>query len=147
MQEKLQNRAFDRVASMLRPGERPVTATRTTVGKFSSGRLGSVVGQALTMEAIGAVGAALVSTRRQFVVLTDQRLIFLAQTFLGGPGAKVLGEVPADQVSLAETKMGVVSLLRVAFGAAGDGVALTFPRVDKKNAEALAAALRRTPVA
>jgi hypothetical protein len=88
------------------------------------------------------LGAALASTRKQFVVLTDRRLIFLPQTFLGGPGKKVLGEVPRDQVSLAEAKMGIVSLLRVAFGTAGDGVALTFPRVDKKNAEALAEALR-----
>jgi hypothetical protein len=147
VQAKLQTRAFERVTSILQPGEQPVTATRATVGKFSSGRLGAVVGQALTMEAIGAVGAALVSTRRQFVVLTNQRLIFLPQTFLGGPGSKVLGEVPSDQVSLAETKMGVVSLLRIAFGASGDGVALTFPRVDKKNAEALAAALRPASVA
>jgi hypothetical protein len=69
-------------------------------------------------------------------------MIFLSQTFLGGPGKKVLGEVPREQVSLAEAKTGVVSLLRVAFGAGGDGVALTFPRVDKKNAESLAAALQ-----
>jgi hypothetical protein len=147
MQQRLQTRAFERVTPILRPGEQPVTATRAVVGKFSSGRLGAVVGQALTLEAVGAVGAALASNRKQFVVLTNRRLIFLAQTFLGGPGAKVLGEVPIEQVSLAETKMGIVSLLRVAFGTLGDGVALTFPRVDKKNAEALAAALRQTPVA
>jgi hypothetical protein len=29
----------------------------------------------------------------------------------------------------------------------GDGVSLTFPRVDKKNAEALASALQQAPVA
>ena len=81
------------------------------------------------------------------VVLTDRRLIFLSQTFMGGPGKKVPGEVPREQVSLAEAKMGVVSLLRVAFGTPGDGVALTFPRVDKKNAESLAAALGQAPAA
>jgi hypothetical protein len=70
------------------------------------------------------------------------RLIFLAQTLLGGAGKKVIGEVPRDQIALAETKFATVSLVRIAFGAAGDGVALTFPRVDKKNAEALAAALQ-----
>jgi hypothetical protein len=141
VQERLQTRAFEQVSPILQPGEQPVTATRAAVGKFSSGRLGAVVSQGLAMEAMGAVGAALVSNRKQFVVLTDRRLIFLTQTFMGGPGAKVLGEVPIDQVSLAETKIGVVSLLRIAFGTSGDGVALTFPRVDKKNAEALAAAL------
>jgi len=31
--------------------------------------------------------------------------------------------------------MGTVSLVRLAFGQTGDGVALTFPRVDKKNAQ------------
>jgi hypothetical protein len=43
--------------------------------------------------------------------------------------------------------MGVVSLVRIAFGGAGDGVALTFPRVDKKNAASLAAALQQAPLA
>jgi hypothetical protein len=55
--------------------------------------------------------------------------------------------VPVEQVSLAETKLGMVTLLRLAFGTLGDGVSLTFPRIDKKNAEALAAALRQTSVA
>ncbi|PWU48909.1 hypothetical protein DLJ46_10720 [Micromonospora globispora] len=143
MQQKLQTRAFEHVTPILQSGEQPVVATRAMVGKFSSGRLGTVVSQAIRLEGGGALlGAALASTRKQFVVLTNRRLIFLPQTFLGGPGKKVLGEVPREQVSLAEAKMGVVSLLRLAFGTAGDGVALTFPRVDKKNAEALAEALR-----
>lgn len=143
MQQRLEARAFERVAPSLQPGEQPVTATRAMVGRFSSGRLGAVVSQAVVAEAVGAVGAGLVSTRKQFVVLTNRRLIFLSQTFMGGPGTKILGQVPRELVSLAETKMGIVSLLRIAFGANGDGVALTFPRVDKKNAEALATALGR----
>ncbi|MFR9779401.1 hypothetical protein ACL02O_25510 [Micromonospora sp. MS34] len=147
MNQKLQTRAFEQVAPILQAGEQPAVATRAMVGKFSSGRLGTVVSQAVVLEAAGALGAALVSNRKQFVVLTDRRLIFLTQTFLGGPGKKVLGEVPREQVSLAEVKMGVVSLLRLAFGTAGDGVALTFPRVDKKNAESLAEALRPAPAA
>jgi hypothetical protein len=148
VQQKLQARAFERVTPFLQSGEQPVVATRAMVGKFSSGRLGTVVSQAIRLEGGGALlGAALASTSKQFVVLTNRRLIFLPQTFLGGPGKKVLGEVPREQVSLAEAKMGVVSLLRLAFGTAGDGVALTFPRVDKKNAEALAAALRQPSVA
>ncbi|MFE9690223.1 hypothetical protein [Micromonospora sp. NPDC005806] len=148
MQQKLQTRAFEQVTPILQSGEQPVVATRAMVGKFSSGRLGTVVSQAMVLEGGGALlGAALASTRKQFVVLTNRRLIFLPQTFLGGPGKKVLGEVPREQVSLAEAKMGVVSLLRLAFGAPGDGVALTFPRVDKKNAESLADALRQAPAA
>jgi hypothetical protein len=87
------------------------------------------------------LGASLLASRQQFVVVTNGRLIFLTQTFLGGPGRKVLGEMPREHVSLAEVKMGLVSLVRIAFGTAGDGVALTLPRVDKKSAEALATAL------
>jgi hypothetical protein len=147
MQEKLQTRAFTRVAPRLQPGEQPITATRAIVGKFSSGRLGAAVTQALTLEAVGALGAAAISTGKQFVVLTDRRLIFMSQTFLGGPGTKFLGEVPREYVSLVETKMGMMSLLRLSFGAPGSGVALTFPRQDKKNAEMLAAALNQTAVA
>jgi hypothetical protein len=148
VQQKLQTRAFEHVTPILQPGEQPVVAARALVGKFSSGRLGAVASQALILEGGGALlGAVLASTRKQFVVLTNRRLIFLSQTFLGGPGKKILGEVPREQVSLAEVKMGVVSLLRLAFGTPGDGVALTFPRVDKKNAESLAAALREPPAA
>jgi hypothetical protein len=117
------------------------------VGKFSAGRLGAVVTQGLILDGAGLVGAALSSTKKQFVVLTSHRLIFLPQTFMGGPGKKVLGEVPRQHVALTETKMGIVSLLRIAFGTGGDGVSLTFPRVDKKNAEALAQALQPTTVA
>jgi hypothetical protein len=147
VQQKLETRAFEQVTPILQAGEQPVLAARAMVGKFSSGRLGTVVRQALILEGGGALGAALASTRKQFVVLTNRRLIFLPQTFLGGPGKKVLGEVPREQVSLAEAKMGVVSLLRLAFDTSGDGVALTFPRVDKKNAESLAAALQQAPAA
>ncbi|MBX6748417.1 MAG: hypothetical protein IRY85_01905 [Micromonosporaceae bacterium] len=75
-------------------------------------------------------------------MLTNRRLIFLTQTFFGGPGSKVLGEVPCTDISLAEVKIGMVSLIRIAFGGQGDGVALTFPRMDKKNAEAFAEALK-----
>jgi hypothetical protein len=145
VQQKLQTRAFEQVTPIMRPDEQPIAATRAVVGKFSSSRLGTVVGRALIQEAAGALGAALASNGKQFVVLTNRRLIFLSQTFLGGPGKNVLGEVPREQVSLAEAKFGVVSLLRLAFGTAGDGVSLTFPRVDKKNAESLAAALRQAP--
>ena len=147
MQQKLETKAFAQVAPILQAGEQPVAATRTVVGKFSSGRLSPLLKQALVAEGAGALGAALSKSSKQFVVLTDRRLIFLSQTFLGGPGKKVLGEVPREQISLAETKFGVVTLLRIAFGAPGDGVALTFPRVDKKNAEAFAAALGHAPVA
>ena len=141
MQQKLETRAFANVAPILQAGEQPLVGTRAMVGKFASGRLGAVARQSLIQVGGGAMGAALARNRKQFVVLTDRRLIFLTQTFLGGPGKKVLGEVAREDLALAETKSGVMTLLRVSFGSAGDGVALTFPRVDKKNAESLAAAL------
>jgi hypothetical protein len=148
MQEKLQNRAFEQVAGMLQPGERPIVGARAMVGKFGSSRLGAVVKQAVLVEAGGALGAAIASgSSKQFFVLTDRRMIFLSQTFLGGPGKKVIGEVPRAAISVAEVKMATVSLVRLAFGAAGDGIALTFPRVDKKNAQQLAEALQQSPVA
>jgi hypothetical protein len=128
---------------MLHPGEQPTTATRVMVGKLGSSRLGAVAKQAMITEIGGGLASALITkNKKQFVVVTNQRLIFLNQTFLGGPGKKVLAEVPRDQVALGDVKMGVVSQLQIAFGTAGDGVGLTFPRVDKKNADALAEALR-----
>jgi hypothetical protein len=138
MQLKLQTRTLQRVE--LAPGEEPIVAARAIVSKFSSSRMGAVLSRTVTRQA-GGLGAALTSTRSRYLVLTNRRLVFLAQTFMGGPGRKVIGEVPRDQISLAEAKMGVASLLRIAFGNQGDGVALTFPRVDKKNAEAFAEGL------
>jgi hypothetical protein len=145
VQQKLETRAFEQVAPLLQAGEKPLAGTRVVVGKFSSGRLAPVVRQALIAEGAGALGAALARQSKQFVVLTDRRMIFLNQTFMGGPGKNVLGEVSRDHLTLAEAKLGVVSLIRLAFGAPGDGVALTFPTVDKKNAVALAAALGHVP--
>jgi hypothetical protein len=141
VQQKLVDRAFEIIAPMLQPGEQPVTATRAVVGAFSSSRLGTVISQSVAGQ--GLTGAALNAHRKQFVVLTDRRLIFLSQTFMGGPGKTVHGAVPREQFSLAEAKIGVVSVVRIAFGTAGDGVALTFPLVDKKSAAALAEGLRR----
>jgi hypothetical protein len=145
VQQKLQTRAFDQIAPILQAGEQPLAATRAMVGPFSAGRLGTVVQHGVVLGGAGsATTAMLASTRKQFVVVTNHRVIFLAQTILGGPGKKVLAELPRSQVSLAEVKMGMVSMLRLAF-AQGDGVSLTFPRVDKKNAESLTEALRQAP--
>jgi hypothetical protein len=146
--QKLQTRAFENVTPMLQPGEVPVVAARTMVGAFSGGRLGMVVKQAIVLEGGGSVLAqSIARTQKQFVVVTDRRLIFLPQTFLGGPGKKAIGEVPRAAVTLAEVTMGMVSLVRLAFGTAGEGVSLTFPRQDKKAAEALVAVLQQSPVA
>lgn len=148
MQEKLQTRAFEQIAEMLHPGERPLVAGRALVGKFNASRYGAVIKQGLMAEAGGALGAAIASGNgKQFWVLTTHRMIFMSQTFMGGPGKRMIGEVPRTAIQVAEVKMGTVSLVRLAFGMNGDGVALTFPRIDKKNAQQLADALQQSPVA
>jgi hypothetical protein len=147
VRQTLQTRAFENVAPILQPGEQPVVAARAMVGAFSAGRLGTVAKHGAVLGGAGsATTAMLVATRKQFIVLTNRRVVFLPQTFLGGPGKKILGELPREQVSLAEAEMGFVSTLRLAF-AQGDGLSLTFPKQDKKNAESLAAALRQAPTA
>ncbi|GIF25097.1 hypothetical protein BJ973_007352 [Actinoplanes tereljensis] len=147
MNQKLQTRAFDVVAPILQPGEVPVVAARAMVGKFASSRLGAVAKQGLLNAGVGSVAThKLLQSKKQFVIVTNRRLIFIPQGFLGGPGKTILGDVPREVVGLAEVKMGVVSLVRIAFGNQGDGIALTFPRVDRKNAEALAQVLQQTPV-
>ncbi|WP_127505501.1 hypothetical protein [Actinoplanes solisilvae] len=147
MRDKVQTKAFEQVASMLQPGEQPVAGTRAVVGKFGASRLGTAVKQGIAIDAGGALAALLVKNSKQFVVVTTDRLIFLSQTFMGGAGKTVLGEISRDQVTLAEAKIGVMSVLRLAFGDEGEGISLTFPAVDKRNAEALAAALRPVPAA
>jgi len=147
VQQKLQTRAFEQVAPILQPGEQPIAATRAAVGNFSTGRLRTAIGEGLIVQGAGVLGSALASTAKLFVVLTNRRLIFLSQTFMGGPGKNVLAEVAREHIALAEAKIGVVSQLRIAFGTSGDGVSLTFPLIDKKNAGALAAALGQAPAA
>jgi hypothetical protein len=144
---KLQTRAFDIVAPRLQPGETPLAAARAMVGKFGGSRMGTALKQGLLLEAGGAIGAHLVTAAaKQFAVVTDRRVFFLPQTFLGGPGKDVLGEITRDQVRLVEVQMGFMSLLRLGFGSQGDGISLTFPRSDKKNAELLVEALQTAPV-
>ncbi|MGX6603133.1 hypothetical protein ACWKSP_13475 [Micromonosporaceae bacterium Da 78-11] len=141
MQQKLQTRAFERVAEVLQTGEQPLVAVRAMVGSFTAGRFGTVATHGIVLAGAGTVGAAMAaSAGKQFVVLTDRRFIFLTQTFLGGPGKKILGALPRTDVALVEVTWGMVSLLRLAF-AQGDGLSLTFPRSDRKNAESLAAAM------
>jgi hypothetical protein len=148
MNQKLQTRAFEQVAPVLQAGEVPIVAARAMVGKFSSGRFGAVAKQGLLNAGVGSIATQkLLQSKKQFIIVTDRRLIFVPQGFLGGPGKKVLGDVPRQIVSLAEVRMGVVSLVRIAFGTQGEGLALTFPRVDRRNAEALAQALQQAPVA
>jgi hypothetical protein len=147
VQQKLQTRAFEHVAPILRPGEQPLVATRAVVGEFGASRLGTVVAQGVVLGGAGSAAASIIATsKKQFVVVTDQRVIFLGQTFMGGPAKQVIGELLREHVALAEAKMGIVSVLRLAF-AQGGGVSLTFPRVDKKNAESLAQAMQRATVA
>lgn len=86
MQLKLQTRAFERVAPILEPGEQPLVATRAVVGAFSASRLGTVAAHGIVLGGGGTVAAAMIATSgKQFVVLTDQRIIFLSQTFMAAP--------------------------------------------------------------
>ncbi|GAA0576608.1 hypothetical protein GCM10010172_71750 [Paractinoplanes ferrugineus] len=142
MREIVQTRAFETLAARLQQGETPIVGTRALVGKLTVGRLTPVLREGFLLGTGGIVAADLIAQhRKQFVVLTDLRLLFLTQTFMGGAGDEILGAVPRETVTLAEVKLGFVSLVRLAFGTGGDGVSLTFPRVDKANARALADAL------
>jgi hypothetical protein len=148
MNQKLQTRAFERVAHILAPGEVAVLASRAMVGKFTSGRFGAVAKEGLLNAGVGSVATRrLLQAKKQFIIVTNRRLIFIPQGFLGRPGKEILSDVPREIVSVAEVKTGIVSLVRIAFGTQGEGLALTFPRVDKKNAEALAQTLQQAPVA
>jgi hypothetical protein len=111
------------------------------VGKFSSGRLAALAAGTFAASG-GALGAAFATNRPQFVVLTNRRLVFLAQTMMGGPAKKVVGEVPVGQFTLAEFQPGGMPVVRIAFVAAGDGVALTFGALYKSEAHGLVTALQ-----
>ena len=143
MNSKLQDRAFGLVADRLQPGEEPQVAVRALVGKLDASRFGTVVRRGAVAGLAGAAGAAVdaavTAGGKQFVVVTDQRVFFLSQTFLGGPGKKVIGVMPRDEVTLADTKFGTVSVVRLAF-VSGGGISLTFPRIDQAAAKQIAAA-------
>jgi hypothetical protein len=134
------------IAAHLAEGEQMITGTRALAGAFDASRLGTIAVASLKNQ--GLVGHALSRSKKQFVVVTDRRVLFLNQTFLnGGPGKNLLAELPRAEVTLAEAKLGTVSILRLAFGADGDGISLTFPLVDKKKATALAEALKQPAAA
>jgi len=145
MSQRLQTKAFAAVAKHLSPAEQPRVAARALVGAFDASRFGTIVSRGVVPGVSGAVtDAVLNTTGKQVLVVTDQRVLFLSQTFWGGPGAELLTIVPRDLLTLVESKFGTVSVLRLAF-ASGTGVSLTFPRIDKSSAMALAAELQPTP--
>ncbi|WP_433303765.1 hypothetical protein ACQP2F_12960 [Actinoplanes sp. CA-030573] len=142
MSRKFQEKAFAVAAAHLSPGEAPRVAARAMAGALDAGRLGTAVTRGVVPGVSGAVAdVVLATTGKQVVVVTDRRVLFLSQTFWGGAGDRLLGSVRRELVSLAEAKFGAVSVLRLAFGPGG-GVSLTFPRIDRSSAEALAAELR-----
>jgi hypothetical protein len=141
----LRDKAFAAVAGHLRPGEQPRAAARAVVGELDASRLGTAVTRGVVPGLSGAVADVVLNTTgKQVVVVTDRSLLFLTQTFWGGPGDRLLGSIPRTQVSLAGSRFGAVSILRLAF-APGGGVSLTFPRIDRASAEALAAELGPKP--
>jgi hypothetical protein len=141
MTQRFQAKVFAAVTRYLEPGEQPRVATRATVGRLDASRLGTALSRGVVPGVADAVTDAVHnSTGAQIVVVTDRRVLFLSRTFWGGPGDELLTIVPRDLLSLAESKFGTVSVVRLAF--AGGGVSLTFPRIDKAGAMALAAELR-----
>jgi hypothetical protein len=145
MGQRLQSKASAAVARHLSPGEQFRVAARALVGAFDASRLGTVVSRGIVPGVANTVTDIVQNTTgNQIVVVTDRRVLFLTQNFWGGPGDRLLMIVPRDLLSLAGSKFGTVSILRLEF-AAGGGVSLTFPRIDKSSAVALAAELRATP--
>jgi hypothetical protein len=143
--QRLQAKAFAAVATYLSAAEQPRVAARAMVGLLHASRFGTAVSRGLVPGVSDAVtDAALNSIGRQVVVVTDLRVLFLPQNFWGGPSAELLTIVPRELLTLAGSKFGFVSILRLVF-ASGGGVSLTFPRIDKRSAMSLAAELRPTP--
>jgi hypothetical protein len=140
MTKRFQSQSAAVVAQYLLPGEEFRVGARAVVGALDASRLGTAVSRGIVPGVAGAVtDQVLKTTGKQVVVVTDQRVLFLSQTFWGGPGDQLLSIVPRDLLSLSEAKFGVVSVLRLAF--AVGGVSLTFPLIDRATAKVLATEL------
>ncbi|MEU4155373.1 hypothetical protein [Actinoplanes sp. NPDC026670] len=143
-----QSRTAAAVAGHLLPGEEFRVGARAVVGALDASRLGTAISRGIVPGvADTATDLVLKTTGKQVVAVTGQRVLFLSQTFWGGPGDELLMIVPRELLSLAEAKFGAVSVVRLAF--AVGGVSLTFPLIDRAMAmaKALATELRTPPAA
>jgi len=137
MRQKIHQKAIDKAAHLLRPGERPMA-----VGRGGMGR--APVARALGVAAASALlsgGDRIIQTapEQYFFLLTDQRLLVLESGILYGPTGRLHLELPRHGLTVEAYEPGFVSNFRIRSG--DESIRLRFPRSDKKDAEAFARAL------
>jgi hypothetical protein len=139
--EKRTSRVNEVIASLLRDGEQVEVASLASVGSVSLGRKLAVAAAAGVLSG----GMLIVNTRpaRWYVVLTNQRLLFLEPSwFSGRPTAKVTGQVPRAAIAgMSTPKRGVTMVFDVLISGQDKALRLSFPRPHRDDGDKVAAAL------
>jgi hypothetical protein len=132
MGAKQSNRAVDKAQRHLDRGERVETAALVTIGSVNYGREAAKAVAIGVAVAVATAGAAtfvrMRRPRRAYLVLTNQRLIFLDGEVFYRPG-KLLFTVPREAVHVLSAGKQGIGFLRVELAIAGQaqGLRVNFP--------------------
>jgi hypothetical protein len=141
MNEKNRARLMELVTPMLRQGERVELACTPNVGSVSIKR------QVATAAIVGLVTlghlAVAVRPKTRYVVLTDQRLLFLDMELSGRPSLPLVAELPRHELTSSRFKSALKATFLISIEGDPKSLKMEFPFPGRHDARQLADALAR----
>jgi hypothetical protein len=139
---EIKQRVVDVATPFLQGGERVEVASQVMVGTAPVKTMAAVA--VATAVVSGGTMTALFVTRKQFIVLTDRRLLFFQMNqATARPMPKLLGELPRAALSVGEVQKGILTRAFI-LTVAGQkrAVKLRFPLPLRHDADSIADSLR-----
>jgi hypothetical protein len=139
--EKRTGQLNDVMSSLLQVGEQVAIGSFANVGSVSLGRKLAVAAAAGVLS--GGMLLMNVRPRRLYVVLTNQRILFLeASAITGRPTTKIAGQVPRGAIiGCTAPKRGVMTVFDVLIAGQDKALHFGFPRPLRDDGEKFAAAI------
>ncbi|GGM33174.1 hypothetical protein GCM10011608_17080 [Micromonospora sonchi] len=138
--EKARQRLIDTASPLLQEGERVEVASVAIVGSVSTKN--QVVSGVATAVLSGGLFTAFSVALKQYVLLTDRRLLFFEMNQLTGrPTQNVLGELPRSVLRASDVHGRLTRVVVLTADGEATNLKLRFPWPARHDAEALAAAL------
>ncbi|MFI7606050.1 hypothetical protein ACIBTV_13085 [Micromonospora sp. NPDC049366] len=138
--EKARQRLIATASPILQEGERVEVASVAIVGSVSTSD--QVAMGVATAVLSGGLFTAFSVAVKQYVLLTDRRLLFFAMNQVTGrPTRNVLGEVPRSILRASDVRGRLTRVVVLTADGEAADLKLRFPLPARRDAEALAAAL------
>jgi hypothetical protein len=139
--EKRTRQLHEATSTLLRAGEEIEVASFANVGSVSIAKNLAVM--AIAGIVSGGAGFAMLRPKRLYLLLTNQRLLFVEQAGLTGrPTSKFAGEVPRDAIAgTTAPRRGVTTTFDMVIRGRDKGLRLVFPRPMRDDGDKVAASL------